>query len=437
MYEEEEQRLSRLKADLEKTTLPLEKAEEAILSGILKAKQEKNRAKKKQKRLIGLAIASIIIISFVTSIRISPTFANALSSIPGMEWLIGYIEQDKGYSAIIENDYYQKVDVSETKGDLTLTIDGVIMDESGINIFYTLQSTKSLTGGKIKDVNLFNKEEFPEHAQSNNVFFPDDIENEFQSMVEYQFVKPFSFKDLKFNFEFITVIDNKEIKFLIPFELKENIKKQITYPINQVVEVENQKMTIEEMIVYPLRIGVKVAFDPANTKEILGFEDMRLENENGEVWSAIANGIVNTTLSKYEKMYYLQSNYFEKPKDLYLRINKLMAIDKEEAMVIVNTETNTLINSPKDDRLKLGKTSKSQVEFSMDSNSEEDPKDLFSTAIAADGKELSISKIESRSSHKEISWILSFDNTMYKNPLKLELAAYPNYIKGDIKVKLK
>lgn len=52
-----------------------------------------------------------------------------------MEWLIGYIEQDKGYSAIIENDYYQKLDVSETKGDLTLTIDGVIMDESGINIF--------------------------------------------------------------------------------------------------------------------------------------------------------------------------------------------------------------------------------------------------------------------------------------------------------------
>lgn len=119
--------------------------------------------------------------------------------------------------------------------------------------------------------------------------------------MEYQFVKPFSFKELKFNFEFITVIDNKEIKFLIPFELKENVKKQITYPINQVVEVENQKMTIEEMIVYPLRIGVKVAFDPANTKEILGFEDMRLENENGEVWSSIANGIVNTTLSKYEK----------------------------------------------------------------------------------------------------------------------------------------
>lgn len=437
MYEEEEQRLSRLKADLEKAALPLEKAEEAILSGILKAKQEKNRAKKKQKRLIGLAIAAIIIISFVTSIRISPTFANALSSIPGMEWLIGYIEQDKGYSAIIENDYYQKVDVSETKGDLTLKINGVIIDESGINIFYTLQSTKSLTGGKIKDVNLFNKEEFPEHAQSNNVLFPDDIENEFQGKVEYQFVKPFSFKELKFNFEFITVIDNREIKFLIPFELKENVKKQITYPINQVVEVENQKMTIEEMIVYPLRIGVKVAFDPANTKEILGFEDMRLENENGEVWSSIANGVVNTTLSKYEKMYYLQSNYFEKPKDLYLRINKLMAIDKEEAMVIVNTETNTLINNPKDERLKLGKTSKTQVEFSMDSNSKEDPKDLFSTAIAADGKELSISKIESRSSHKEISWILSFDNIMYKNPLKLELAAYPNYIKGNIKVKLK
>ncbi|WP_400246848.1 DUF4179 domain-containing protein [Niallia sp. JL1B1071] len=436
MYEQEEQSLSKLKDDLEKAELPIEKADEAILSGFMKAKREKSLVKKKQKRFVGIAIAAIIIISFVTSIRISPTFANALSSIPGMEWMIGFIEQDKGFSAIIENDYYQKVDVSETKGDLTLTIDGVIMDESGMNVFYTLKSTKPLTGGEIKYINLLNKEEFPEHSRSYNVYFPDDIQNEFQDMVEYQFVNSFSFEELKFNFEFVTVMDNQEIKFLIPFELKENVRKNITYPIKQVVEVENQKIKIEEIIVYPLRIGVKVAFDPTNTKEILGFEDMRLENENGEVWTSIANGTVNRTLSKHEKMYYLQSNYFEKPKELYLRINKLMAIDKEDTVVIVNTETNKLIKRPKDRKLNLGKTSKSQAEFYMISDSE-NMYTIFDEAVDATGKELRIPSTEFYNHENKKYWNMFFENSEYENPLQMKLTFYPNYIEGDVKLELK
>lgn len=389
MYEEEEQRLLKFKKEYEKVELPIEQGDEAILSGFMKAKREKSLLKKKQKRLLGLAIAAIIIVSFITSIRISPTFANALTSIPGMEWMIGFIEQDKGFSAIIENDYYQKVDVSETKGDLTLTIDGVIMDESGINVFYTLKSTNPLTGGEIKYINLLNKEEFPEHTRSYNVYFPDDIQNEFQDMVEYQFV-----------------------------------------------EIENQKITIEEIIVYPLRIGVKVAVDPTNTKEILGFEDMRLEDENGEVWTSIANGTVNRTLSKHEKMYYLQSNYFEKPKELYLRVNKLMAIDKEDAVVIVDTEANRLVKSPKDGKLKLGETSKAQAEFFMVSDSE-DMYTIFDEPIDATGKELSIPSTEFYNHENKKYWNMFFENSEYKNPLQMKLTFYPNYIEGDVKIEVK
>ncbi|MDU1847916.1 MAG: DUF4179 domain-containing protein [Niallia nealsonii] len=436
MYEEEEQRLSKLKEDLEKVKLPLEKADEAILKGFRKGKRDKRVLRKNRKSLIAIAIAAIIVISFVTSIRISPTFANVLSSIPGMEWMIGFVEQDKGLSAIIDNDYYQKVDASETIGDFTLTVDGVIMDESGMNVFYTLKSSKSLTGGKIKQINVINKEEFPEHTQSYSVFFPDDIDNEFQNMVEYHFANSFSFKELKFNFELKAIIDNKEINFSIPFKLKENIKKSVIYPINQVVEMDNQQFTIEEIIIYPLRIGVKIAFDPTNTKKILGVEDMRLENEAGEVWGSIRNGVTANYLSETEKIFYLQSNYFEKPKDLYLRMNTLMAIDKEEAMVVVDTETNTLINSPKDGMLKLGKTSKEQVEFYMKSNSE-DQLNLFSTVIDADGKEFSIPTTQMTSTENEKRWNLHFENNIYKNPLNLELSAYPNYIEGDVKVELK
>lgn len=49
MYEQEEQRLSKLKNDLEKVELPIGKTDEAILSGFMKAKREKIWLRKNKK----------------------------------------------------------------------------------------------------------------------------------------------------------------------------------------------------------------------------------------------------------------------------------------------------------------------------------------------------------------------------------------------------
>jgi len=437
MYDQEEKRLIDLRKRLEKIDIPLHLADEAIVAGMEKAKSEKKIKRKKRKRLITtVALCAILLLTLITSIRISPAFANALSSIPGIEKIVQLLEYDKGLTSVLENEYYQKINKTQTINNVTLTIDGAILDESGINIFYTLTSSESLSGGTMKEINLNNKEELPEHTVSSAYSIEGDNEKEFHDMVTYQFTDSFTFKELQFEFGLVAKINNQEINFSIPFELSENMKKSIPYRLNKSVEIEGQHFRIKEITVYPLRIGVKVAFDPANTKKILGFEDLRLENEDGEVWSSIVTGTTTRHISENEKIYYLQSNYFDKPNQLYLHINQLMAIDKEEAEVIVDTEKNKLMTVPKDGKLKLGESSKSHLDFYMDEKWE-DNYNIFVSAIDANGKELSIPSTEMHNEENKKAWLLQLEDTKYKNPLRLELTAYPNYIEGDIRLKLK
>ena len=57
-----------------------------------------------------------------------------------------------------------------------------------------------------------------------------------------------------------------------------------------------------------------------------------------ERFGSILSGISGRGVGEFEQIIFLQSNYFEKPKELYLRINKLQALNKDEKTVIIDTE---------------------------------------------------------------------------------------------------
>ena len=124
------------------------------------------------------------------------------------------------------------------------------------------------------------------------------------------------------------------------------------YALNEEVIVNGQSMTIEDVTISPVRTAIQVRFDPENTMKIFGFEDLQIVDEKGKEWSSIANG--TTAFSDGEKpnvvTYYLQSNYFENPKHLYLEFGKLMAMEKEEAYLLIDTDKREILKQPKDAR---------------------------------------------------------------------------------------
>jgi hypothetical protein len=439
MFEKEEEKLNELRKQLEHADIPHENLDGAILQGLERAKREKQIRRTKRKRgYWTLAVSAMLLITLITSIRISPVFANVVSSIPGMEKIVALIHDDKGLTAVIENDYYQNIGVSQTKDLLTLTIDGVVLDESGMNIFYTIESPQSLEKIKINSFKLENKEGIPPSSFSYSKMNDGKLKNEYSDRIDYHFPEPYKFKDLAFTFNLNFMLNGKDTSFSLPFVIPENVKPSIKYTLNEEVEIDSQKFTIQEIKIHPLRIGVKVSFDPENTMKILQFEDMRLEDENGEVWGSIANGTSGRGVSDLEQIYFLQSNYFENPKELYLRINKIQALDKDEATVIVDTEKNLLLNSPKDGNLHLGDSSKSEVDFYLtDFEDDEHMYTLASSIKDATGIEIRMPPTSMSTYDLKKHWTIRFETTNYKNPLQLELFAYPNYIEGDIKVELK
>ncbi len=161
MYEKEEVKLNEMKERLDKIHLPLDEADDAIRQGFDRAKRDKVKSRKKRNRIWSLVVAALLFVTFVTSIRVSPAFANAVASIPGMEKFVDLIQFDKGLEAIFKNDYYQKVDAVQTKNGLTLTIDGVILDETGMNIYYTMKSKEAVNGLSIQSVDLKNEQGIP------------------------------------------------------------------------------------------------------------------------------------------------------------------------------------------------------------------------------------------------------------------------------------
>lgn len=442
MFEKEELTLNDFKERLDRLPLPLDAADGAIMQGLDRAKRESRQLRAKRKRTIwSLSAAALLILVLAATIRVSPAFANAVASIPGMEKFVELIQNDKGLHAVFENEYYQPIGESQTIGNTTLTIDGVILDESGMNIFYTLESAAEMNDITVLAPVLENKQEVPPSSISfNHPVSPEDSANIYRDILGFTFEEPVRFADLAFTLGLKVDVDGKELDFSVPFTAPENVKPSITYGMKEEVEVEGQKFTIEEVVIDPLRVGVKVSFDPANTKKILQFEDMRLEDENGEIWSSIANGISSSgDIENGEMLYYLQSNYFEKPERLYLRINRMQAVDVEDAYFLLDTDQKALLHRPKDGRLELVKASRTGFEMTMKIDQQQGhPYGIDKKITDADGTLLNLQHSGISDPYEGVQIIdIAFEDNGYSNPVKVELFAYPNYINGEVKIELK
>ncbi|WP_372869290.1 DUF4179 domain-containing protein, partial [Planomicrobium okeanokoites] len=243
MYEKEEQKLTDFKDRLEQIPLPLEAADGAILQGLERAKREKLQTWAKRKRALwSLAAAALLVLALATTIRVSPAFANAVASIPGMEKFVELIQFDKGLEGIFENEYYQPIGESQTVGNATLTIDGVILDESGMNIFYTIESAVEMGDIVIEGPVLENQQDVPPSSISyNHPITQEDSPRRYSDILGFTFQDPVKFEDLNFTLELPIILDGNEFDFSIPFTVPENVKPSIVYEMHEEVEVEGQK----------------------------------------------------------------------------------------------------------------------------------------------------------------------------------------------------
>lgn len=434
--------LEAMKGHIEQLVVPAG-INEAVRSGMVLGR--KRRKHRMMKRMISFT-ACLLVLATVASIRFSPVVAAYVSDIPGLRSFVQLIGYDKGLKSALESDFMQPVGLSDEHDGIKLTVDGILADDSRIVVFYTLNN---LDGRKrvinLVDVKLVNNKDISLSYGSFN--FNEDWDSK-QGTIELTLNDGIEIPDnldlrLKVGKEKEKTEDGPVWQMVVPVNKGKFEGLKETYDINQTVIVEGQRIHFRTMTVYPTRIGLEVDYDPSNTKRLFYFDDIRIEDEQGETFGTITNGISGSTIDENRQVLYFQSNYFHKPNQLYLRASSIRALDKSKLEVLVDLDNMQLLSRP-DNMLTLDPASDSKEKsqkalvFHLKSDDPMDEKRGFSlfenNYKDGTGKLFAINRIAGDSSG-ELNYYLEKAN--YKSPLKLTIADYPSRIRGDINLRIK
>ncbi|MEK5330649.1 DUF4179 domain-containing protein [Lysinibacillus sp. FSL W8-0992] len=405
-------------------------------------KQLKKRTR--HKRLLQFTVtAAIIMIALISSIRVSPALAYTMAQIPVLKPLVEMIALDKGIKDIINNEYYEPINVSQTIDGKTLTITSVVADESGMIISYKLQSDEDLanftgisTEVKQQGEQIYASVGSSWSAQPEGTF---EVEN----TIEVAASQGMNYSSQDFEIT-LSLHDRPEIVFDIPFTLKNDIKASKKYAINKQITVDGQDFTIHELIISPIRSELKMSIDSSNSKKILNFGDIRIYDEHHEEWGKIRNGY--SGFGNYEDKQFsimLESNFFRIPKSMTIEFRDIEAIDKADESVVIDFDKKEIMTQPKNINTELEIKDNFEIQYKILSSNKKELRSMFNHLIDAKG-ETYYSNSATFSEHDNYLLITQkFDMENVKNlpvnPVKLEIARYDQYLNGvgRIQVELK
>ncbi|WP_130805591.1 DUF4179 domain-containing protein [Senegalia massiliensis] len=448
--------------------------EEVISKGIEKGKKDK---KKKIIKVLSSIAASILLIIFTISIRISPAFADIIKNLPLGDAIVRLINNDKGLKLAGDNDYIQHVDKSDEHEELVLTVDDFVMDQQRVLLFYSIENKgdhkyigfESMdfydeNGNRIfLDQNLLGDFSFPNMMEEENrkisnvknVYrhepIPWKIPEEITMKVKLK--KWDSPQDYKTNLNSTEektgeVLDSTwEVKFKVDKERFEYEKE--VYDLNEEINIAGQKVTINKVIQHPISNEIEIEYDGNNSKAIFDFYNFRLIDNKEEYRSSIAGrSIQNNKNHKVKENKIIESNYFNKSKDLTIAFDGIYALDKDKLQLNIDIKEEKILDSI-DDKLRIVDIEEKDDIYVIELGinlSEEQLKDLSmsSSDFGIVNEPGIITKeygnVRKEDEEKEYNYFYKIEadkNKISDNILKLPISYYPNIIKEDIRIKVK
>ncbi|AMQ06473.1 DUF4179 domain-containing protein [Sporosarcina psychrophila] len=421
-----EQDWQKLTEELEAVEIPKEALHQARVNAV-----HQHRLTKKRKRgLYSVAsVAVIVLLLFVTSIRVSPVFAQAVAKIPGFSPIVGMIAYDKGISDIVENNYYEELGIVVTQGDYTLTLQNVVADHSGMTIFYKLESPFDLSKVSITSLEV-SQQGIPFGVASSYNVSRSGERTVQEDKVEITSADELSYANMSFEFN-LDLSDPSETKFAVPFTLTKPIKQPKVYEVNQSVVVDGQKIDIKKLKISPLRAEIRLTTDEQNTMHLLKFTSVRLIDENGEDWGQLRNGD-GGLLRDGEVSLFMQSNYFRQPKKLTLVMERIEALPKGSDYIEVDFEQQKVLYVPSGLDIAVKVPSRNTLEVTYPPGGWL----LLAGIFDKEGNDLSNSLIEMHANRETpyITAVSTFDFENEVNPIRLNINSYPLYLDGKVEV---
>ena len=373
----------------------------------------RRRRRERRLRIFGVPAGSLAacFLAFVLLVNLFPPFARACGNVPLLRALAQAVAWSPSLSAAVANDYVQPIGQSQTVNGITATIEYVIVDQKQVHIFFTLkgegyeslsaelpeftpwQRCSVLEGDFLQPPGTLLR--FTLDYQDNDV--PEGftmtlgVTGETAGEAESQPPAASSVWDA---LEKDTAPPDNGILATFTFDLKFDPTYTASgeiIPVNSTFQLDGQTLTVTTAEVYPTHVRVNVEGDPDNTAWLKAL-DFYLENEDGERFEPISNGVTASGDPDTPAMnsFRLESPYFADSAHLTLHITGATWLDKDMERIRVDLKSGTADQMPEGVELYSAERSGDgwRIEFRARNREENHFHQLFySTYYAPDGTE--------------------------------------------------
>ncbi len=300
-----------------------------------------------------LATAAACFGVFVLLVNFCAPVAYACSKLPILKDLAAAVTFSPSLTDAVEHEYVQPMNLSQSKNGITAQVNYLIVDQKQVNVFFRLDSDKhqglyatpkvlSTEGEFLPCSYSFGDIGVPKEGLRHLTIdfmdetVPDSMNIRLKVYEDTQLSSPVDQADQA---------DQAELPALAEFEFRLDFDPTFTaagkvLAVNQTIELEGQKITVTQLMVYPTHLRVEIAEAEENTAWLKQL-NFAIETEQGARFEPIANGISATGSEHSKSMvsYRSDSPYFYNAKELKLIITGAVWLDKDKEQVKLNLST--------------------------------------------------------------------------------------------------
>ena len=331
------------------------------LAGTVDRARARARRERRGKRL-GIPLASLggVAAAFVVLVNCSTPFAMACRRVPFVRELAQAVAFQPSLKAAFENDYVQPVGQSQTQNGITATVEYLIVDQTSLNVFYTLSWAGETWLDVVPDL-LDENGASPEGSRGASWGDPAGTEEDYRLMTFY-----FDGAVLPEKLQLVLeVSDSGRDKVTgrlaapadapaasSPWPDEESsapspVLAEFTFPltidpsllgpgrtveVGQWVELDGQRLYLDQLTIDPTRMELTLEADPDNTAELRSLDCYALDGAGNRYDSP------SITFGGGEAIQ-LESCYFSENQDLTLYIEEAQWLDKDRTSFTLDLTT--------------------------------------------------------------------------------------------------
>lgn len=308
-----------------------------------------------------LTSAAAVALAFIMLVNVSMPFAMACGRLPFLRELAAAVAYSPSLSAAVKNEYVQPMELEQTEHEITMRIEYLIVDQKQLNIFYTLSSPIYTAMDASPEIALLDGTAMESYSISSGGMYENDdlrcfsldlvqgdmpegirlvarvhdngahVSQEPVRAEEEEYAAPRAISEFTF-----------ELRFDPNFTSKGEI---IT--LNEDFILDGMHLRVTTIEIYPSHIRLNLQDDASNTAWLKSLT-YYVENEKGEMFGSISNGITATgsTDSPFMASHRLESSFFSQSRSLTLHITDAEWLSKDMEQIEVDLLAQTASSLP-------------------------------------------------------------------------------------------